>query len=76
VELLTVGHGTLPEGRFGELLSSAGVEALVDVRRAPGSRRHPHFSRSQMEIWVPMYGIGYGWQPDLGGWRKSEPDPG
>lgn len=74
MELLTVGHGTLAEDRFGELLSGAGVELLVDVRRAPGSRRHPHFSRPQMEIWVPNRGIGYEWEPALGGWRKAEPD--
>jgi uncharacterized protein (DUF488 family) len=74
VELLTVGHGTLTEERFGNLLSGAGVELLVDVRRAPGSRRYPHFSRSQMTIWVPTLGIRYGWEPDLGGWRKTDPD--
>jgi uncharacterized protein (DUF488 family) len=27
-----------------------------------------------MEIWVPMRGIRYGWEPDLGGWRKPEAD--
>jgi uncharacterized protein (DUF488 family) len=74
VELLTVGHGTLPELRFGDLLSDAGVELLVDVRRAPGSRRHPHFSRAQMEIWVPRRAIQYRWEPTLGGWRRPRPD--
>jgi len=74
VELLTVGHGTLPEDRFGALLSGAGIELLVDVRRAPGSRRHPHFGRTQMEAWVPAAGIRYEWEPALGGWRKARPD--
>lgn len=70
--MLTVGHGTLPQDRFGDLLSTAGIELLVDVRRAPGSRRHPHFSRAQMESWIPARGIRYAWAPDLGGWRKPE----
>jgi uncharacterized protein (DUF488 family) len=74
VELLTVGHGTLPEADFGDLLSDAGVQMLIDVRRAPGSRRHPHFGRSQMEIWVPARGIRYRWEPGLGGWRKPAAD--
>lgn len=68
-----MGHGTLPEDRFGDLLAGAGVETVVDVRRAPGSRRHPHFGRSQMEVWVPARGIRYQWEPGLGGWRKTGP---
>lgn len=74
LELLTVGHGTLAQDRFGGLLAGGGVELLVDVRRAPGSRRHPHFSRSEMEGWVPGLGIGYRWEPELGGWRKPRVD--
>lgn len=74
MELFTVGHGTLPQQSFGALLSGAGIEMLVDVRRAPGSRRHPHFSRSQMESWIPMMGVQYRWEQGLGGWRKTEPD--
>lgn len=74
MELLTVGHGTLAEVHFGDLLSNAGVEVLVDVRRAPGSRRSPHFSRSQLAIWVPNRAIRYEWEPALGGWRKAETD--
>lgn len=73
MELFTVGHGTLAEDRFGALLSGAGIELLVDVRRAPGSRRHPHFGRSQMEAWVPSLGIRYMWEPGLGGWRRAGP---
>jgi uncharacterized protein (DUF488 family) len=74
VELLTVGHGTLLEERFGDLLISAGVQSLVDVRRAPGSRRHPHFSRGAMEDWIPRLGVAYSWAPGLGGWRRPAPE--
>lgn len=74
MQLLTVGHGTLEEEQLGGLLSAAGVARVVDVRRAPGSRRHPHFSRAALEQWLPELGIGYMWEPRLGGWRKAAPD--
>ena len=71
---MTVGHGTLQQDRFAELLQGAGVEWLVDVRRAPGSRRHPHFSRAALEEWLPRAGTGYAWEGGLGGWRKPLTD--
>jgi uncharacterized protein (DUF488 family) len=74
MELLTVGHGTLTKERLGALLAGAGVERLVDVRTAPGSRRHPHVSRAALEVWLPRLGIPYCWEPRLGGWRKPHPD--
>ncbi len=39
--LLTFGHGTASAEQMTALLRGAGVAALVDVRTAPGSRRHP-----------------------------------
>jgi uncharacterized protein (DUF488 family) len=72
--LITVGHGTLPQEEFVELLRAAGVESLVDVRTAPGSRRHPHFRRQAMEEWLPAAGIAYRWEPRLGGLRKPSKD--
>jgi hypothetical protein len=72
VELLTVGHGPASEAEFTSLLGGAGIDVLVDVRTAPGSRRHPHVARAAMEEWVPAAGISYGWEPGLGGWRKPD----
>ncbi|HEX6444417.1 MAG TPA: DUF488 domain-containing protein [Streptosporangiales bacterium] len=57
-----------------ELLRAAGVELLVDVRTAPGSRRHPHVARSEMSVWLPEHGIAYRHEPRLGGWRRARPD--
>jgi uncharacterized protein (DUF488 family) len=73
MELLTVGHGELGQQEFTDLLRGAGVESLVDVRRAPGSRRHPHVGRAALERWLPEAGIAYRWEPGLGGWRHPEP---
>ena len=47
---------------------------VVDVRRYPGSRRHPHFGREAMEGWLAEAGLGYRWLPALGGRRTPLPD--
>jgi uncharacterized protein (DUF488 family) len=72
--LLTVGHGTAPASELLALLGGAGVARLVDVRTAPGSRRHPQFHRQAMEGWLGEAGVAYRWEPELGGFRR--PDPG
>ncbi len=70
----TVGHGTADADELGELLRGAGVTELVDVRRFPGSRRHPHFSSEAMAAWLPEHGIAYQHLESLGGRRTLGPD--
>jgi uncharacterized protein (DUF488 family) len=72
--LITFGHGTASAERIAELLRSAGVTALIDVRTAPGSRRNPHVARAELERWLPRHGIGYRWDKRLGGFRRPAPD--
>ncbi|HQZ33055.1 MAG TPA: DUF488 domain-containing protein [Ilumatobacteraceae bacterium] len=72
--LCTVGHGTLSQDAFTDLLLAAGLYDLVDIRSFPGSRRNPQFGRESMELWVPEAGIAYTWLRDLGGRRKPVPD--
>ncbi len=67
--LFTVGHGTLPETGFIDLLRNAGVAHAVDVRSYPGSRRNPQYGRTQLERWLPAAGVAYTWEPRLGGRR-------
>jgi uncharacterized protein (DUF488 family) len=57
-----------------ELLRAHGIQAVADVRRFPGSRRHPHFAREQLEPWLQAHGIAYRWMPELGGRRRPRPD--
>jgi uncharacterized protein (DUF488 family) len=47
---------------------------VVDVRTAPGSRRHPHVGRAVLARWLPAAGVAYRWEPDLGGFRRPPPD--
>ena len=80
--LLTLGHGTASAEGLVALLDGAGAERLVDVRTAPGSRRHPHVGREAMAGWLGAAGIAYRWEPELGGFRTARPrgadgpDPG
>jgi uncharacterized protein (DUF488 family) len=69
--LLTVGHGTADQDELTQLFRTAGIEAIVDVRRFPGSRRHPHVARDRLERWLPDAGIDYRWEERLGGRRRG-----
>ncbi|MGI8578519.1 MAG: DUF488 domain-containing protein [Nocardioidaceae bacterium] len=68
--LITVGHGKLDRGRLADLLTGAGVQELVDVRRFPASRNNPDVSRDVMSAWLRAAGIGYRWEEALGGRRR------
>ena len=74
MSLITFGHGTASAERIAELLRTAGVRMLVDVRIAPGSRRHPHVARAELERWLPGQGVAYRWDKRLGGFRRPAPD--
>ena len=74
MQLITFGHGTASADRIAQLLRSADVRMLIDVRTAPGSRRNPHVARAELERWLPSHGIGYRWEKRLGGFRRPSPD--
>ena len=44
----TIGHSTHPIDKFLESLATAKIELLADVRRFPGSRRHPQFNQEAL----------------------------
>lgn len=71
--MVSVGHGTLAEIDLIQLLHGAGVVHVVDVRSFPGSRRNPQYAKEQLEHWLPAAGIGYSWEPRLGGRRRPVP---
>ena len=72
--LLTFGHGAASTEKMISLLQGAGISLLVDVRTAPGSRRHPHVARAELRRWLQEAGISYRWDKRLGGLRTPEPD--
>ena len=71
---LTVGHSTHSFADFVAMLTAHGVRCLIDVRRFPASRRHPHFNREALEAALPPREIEYVWIPELGGRRAPNPE--
>jgi uncharacterized protein (DUF488 family) len=74
VTIHSVGHGAQPAAAFVVILQGAGIERVVDVRTAPGSRKHPQFGQAALTETLEQRGIEYVWRQDLGGWRKPRPD--
>lgn len=73
--VFTIGHGARDIETFLELLEGAGIRRLVDVRTAPGSRKHPHFGKDALEASLRDRGIAYEWYgKELGGFRRARPD--
>jgi uncharacterized protein (DUF488 family) len=69
----TIGHGTRPIEELLACLAEGGVETLVDVRRFPGSRRHPQFNRDSLAESLEHAGVAYRHVVELGGRRSGEP---
>lgn len=78
ITVWTVGHSTRTLEELIGMLQGQAIEALVDVRAFPASRRNPQFSRESLERELPAAGIGYVWMgKELGGRRrvvKNSPD--
>jgi uncharacterized protein (DUF488 family) len=72
--IFTIGHGARPVDELVSDLGTAGIRCLVDVRTAPGSRRHPQFGRDALSATLASNGIEYVWRKELGGFRKPRPD--
>ena len=73
MRVFTIGHGTRPAAELVECLRAAGVVTLVDVRRFPGSRRHPQFNHRPLDETLTAAQIRYVHAEELGGRRSGEP---
>jgi len=67
----TIGHGAREAVELVQCLGEAGVETLLDVRRFPGSRRHPQFGRDALAATVREAGVEYAHMESLGGRRSG-----
>jgi uncharacterized protein (DUF488 family) len=70
----TIGHSTRTLAELVTVLQAHDIEALVDVRRYPGSRRLPQFNEEALARGLEEAGIAYRWIPALGGRRTPDPD--
>jgi uncharacterized protein (DUF488 family) len=67
--IFTIGHSTRTWDELLALLRAHGVRVVVDVRRFPGSRRHPQFSKETLGASLRAAGIDYLHEEALGGRR-------
>lgn len=74
--IYTIGHSTRTAEELVALLREHGVQLLVDVRRFPGSRRHPQFGRDALAATLSDAGIAYRHEEAMGGRRASDPSGG
>jgi uncharacterized protein (DUF488 family) len=72
--MMTIGHSTLEIEIFLRALRENGCETLVDVRRFPGSKRHPQFGQASLFASLAEVGIRGVWREGLGGRRPARKD--
>lgn len=70
--LWTIGHSTRSADDFVAALQAHAIEAVADVRRFPGSRRHPQFGSEALAGRLAAEGIDYAWLARLGGRRRGD----
>lgn len=58
MKLFTIGYEGLTEARFFELLQQHGIEAVLDVRELPVSRKRG-FSKSSLSLAAAQRGLSY-----------------
>ena len=73
MRVFTIGHGTRTADELVQTLARADVQTLVDVRRFPGSRRHPQFNQGALAETLAGAGLAYRHAVELGGRRSGEP---
>jgi uncharacterized protein (DUF488 family) len=73
--IFTIGHSTRTLADFSRVIQAQEIRLLVDIRAFPMSRRHPHFNRERLELWLPEIGSDYLWEKNLGGRRGQQMPP-
>jgi uncharacterized protein (DUF488 family) len=68
----TIGHSTRSLDEFIGLLRGQRIELLVDVRRYPASRMHPHFNAEALARSLTAGGVRYEAYVELGGRRAPQ----
>ena len=69
--IFTVGHSTRRLDAFISLIQAHAVDMILDVRKMPGSRRHPQFNIGTLPEALAQKAIAYHHLPALGGLRRT-----
>ena len=72
--VLTVGHSTRSIAEFVDLLRSAQVSVVVDVRTVPRSKRNPQYNEDRLGLELGEYQVRYLRIAGLGGLRGRSPE--
>lgn len=70
----TIGHSTRSIVEFVDLLRSAEIRLLADVRKMPRSRTNPQYNREVLPVTLGEFQIAYQHMPALGGLRGRAKD--
>src|SRR6266436_4087177 len=70
----TIGHSTRSITEFVDLLRSAEVQLVADVRKMPRSRTNPQYDQATLAAALASYQIGYEHLAALGGLRGKQRD--
>ena len=68
----TIGHSTRPIAEFAQLLGTAGVTMVIDVRSIRRSRTNPQYNEESLPRSLAQFGIGYTPIAELGGRRSRQ----
>jgi uncharacterized protein (DUF488 family) len=68
----TIGHSTRPLGTFVDLLKSADIRLVVDVRTIPRSRSNPQYNSDAFAASLATFKIEYEHVASLGGLRSRQ----
>lgn len=71
MDIFTIGHSVHTKEKFIDMLDDANIEALVDVRAFPASRKFPHFTKDRMKQWLDEAGFNYYHLNSLAGRRRK-----
>lgn len=72
----TIGHYNHSIEQFLQFIKSAGIDFVADVRSFPGSRRIPHFNKTELRRWLKEADLSYRHFKNLGGRRKLSSEVG
>lgn len=70
----TVGHSTRTIEEFVELLQTAEVTLVIDIRTIPKSRTNPQYNKDTLPERLAAFNIGYEYIDELGGLRSKSKD--
>jgi uncharacterized protein (DUF488 family) len=73
-DLFSIGHSNIDAARFVAMLHGTQIDAVIDVRSIPSSRRYPWFSKKNLEPRLAAAGIGYAAMGDTLGGRPRDPN--